>query len=169
MPPKEKSDLDSFITVFNQLDANILEKQQSNISPQSHQTATDVLASQTLKFESINNEKETFTSYRQLENFITVKRLSNGSTESKSSRLRLPKNFLGNKYYQLLQSLTAPALPLSKSYNELISLLGSHLCSKLNVLIERHKFFSGIKLSDELLAQFIATLRQQTNFDSIKN
>lgn len=174
--PKSKTDLESLITVLNEFVTKLSPTTSTQSSSQSQPPSTraaDVLLSQTLHFEHFNEEKESFTSYHQrLENFFIIKQLSHDSAECKNARLHLLINCLGSKHYQLLQSLTAPDLPSSKSYDELIILLESHLCPKPNVLIEQHKFLSRVQLPNESVAQYVAALRQQTltcNFNTVRN
>lgn len=130
----------------------------------SHQsTASDILANQTLTFESFEEEKETFTAYRQrLENFFSIKRIDGNTEECKKAQSKVLINCLGSKHYQLLCSLTAPEVPTSKTYDELIGLLQSHLCPSPTPVIEQHKFLSRMQSPNETVAQYVAALRQLT-------
>ena len=51
--------------------------------------------------------------------------------------------FLGPKTYKLLKSLTAPAKPAEKSYDDLIKILSGHLAPKPILIAERFKFSIG--------------------------
>lgn len=130
---------------------------------QTQANAAEVLVSQSLTFEPFNEEKETFTAYRQrLENFFEIKQLSGDTEEKKNARLKVLINCLGSKHYQLLSSLTAPELPSVKTYDELMKLLETHLSPVPNRIIEQHKFLSRVQAPNETISMYVASLRQLT-------
>lgn len=49
-------------------------------------------------------------------------------------------NCIGVKYKQLFKNLTASDEPDAKTYDDLVTLLKSHLSLRLNEITEQHKF-----------------------------
>lgn len=55
--------------------------------------------------------------------------------------------------------MAAPKIPASLEYDELITLLKTHLAPKKNVLVAQHQFFSTYQTDQQSIAEFVATLR----------
>lgn len=68
-------------------------------------------------------------------------------------------SLIGPTTYNLLKSLTAPQLPVTKSFDELTQLLRDHLEPKPSVIAERARFHRRIQEEGETIAQFVAALR----------
>ena len=64
-----------------------------------------------------------------------------------------------SKAYDLLHSLLAPEVPLSKKYEVLVAVLGEHLNPKP---LERFKFHHRNQKGGETVAQYMAALRKLT-------
>ncbi len=134
------------------------------VTSESKLSAKDILASQNLSFDQFDDTSETFDCYAQrLENFFKLKGLSTDDTETEELKVLVLINCLGSRQYQLLSSLTAPDLPSTKTFKELLSLLfKQHLSPKPNVLTEQHKFFSRHQNQGETISTFISSLKELT-------
>ena len=66
--------------------------------------------------------------------------------------------FLRNKMYALLHYLLVLAKPSSKSYNEVITTIGTQVEPKLIVIAEHIKFHQRNQGSDETVTQYMAAL-----------
>ena len=67
---------------------------------------------------------------------------------------------IGPKIYSLLQSLTSPALPHEKSFDELATILQSHFQPKPLLIAERLHFHCRDQAADESIAEYVAELRR---------
>lgn len=70
----------------------------------------------------------------------------------------------GPKTYEVVRSLVSPSLPSSKSYDELVALIGSHYNPKPSVIVQRFKFNTRVQLENESLSTFVAELKKLTEF-----
>ena len=66
---------------------------------------------------------------------------------------------VGPTTYALLRNLLSPALPISKTLQEVIEVLNSHFDPAPSEIIERFKFNSRVRRPGESVANFIAELR----------
>lgn len=62
--------------------------------------------------------------------------------------------------YRLLRNLCAPALPKSRSLNELVTLITNHLKPKPSTLTQRYKFKECKQKSGETVSEYLTTLKQ---------
>ena len=121
----------------------------------------NLLQSQSLSFEYFDENNETFDEYIQrLEIFFKLKGLIDDTAETAEAKQLILLNCLGPKYYHLLSSLTAPDLPSSKDYDELLKLLKEHLCKRRNILTEQHKFLCRTQQPGESISNYIAALKE---------
>ena len=67
---------------------------------------------------------------------------------------------VGPEAYRLLKSLSSPAIPASKTFPELIEVLGNHLKPKKLIMAERFRFHQRNQNEGETVAQFEAALRK---------
>ena len=67
---------------------------------------------------------------------------------------------VGPEAYRLLKSLLSPAIPASKTFPELIEVLGNHLKPKKLIVAERFRFHQRNQSEGETVAQFKAALRK---------
>ena len=67
---------------------------------------------------------------------------------------------VGPEAYRLLKSLISPAIPASKTFPELIEVLGNHLKPKKLIVAERFRFHQRNQNEGEPVAQFEAALRK---------
>ena len=67
---------------------------------------------------------------------------------------------VGPEAYRLLKSLLSPAIPASKTFPELIEVLGKHLKPKKLIVAERFRFHQRNQSEGETVAQFEAALRK---------
>ena len=67
---------------------------------------------------------------------------------------------VGPEAYRLLKSLLSPAIPASKTFPELIEVLGNHLKPKKLIVAERFRFHQRTQSEGETVAQFEAALRK---------
>ena len=82
----------------------------------------------------------------------------NDIPDEKKSSLFL--TLAGEATYSLLRSLCAPALPSSKGYDDLATLLTNHLEPEPLVISERFHFHRRAQREDESVADFGAELRR---------
>lgn len=54
-------------------------------------------------------------------------------------------SIMGAKTFNLLRSLVQPVKPGTKTYKQLVEILGAHFSWKLLVIAERFRFHNGIK------------------------
>lgn len=80
--------------------------------------------------------------------------------ETKSIKAKILLNNLGSDNYKMLASLTAPDLPNTKSYEEIVRSLTEHFIPIKNILSEQHKFFVMTQSSDENITKFVARLKE---------
>lgn len=108
-----------------------------------------------------DEENETFTSYLQrLQNFLDLRNLKDNTEEGDKKCVQILINCLGPKHYQLLTSLTAPELPNTQKFKELIDLLRDHISPKPSEISEQHRFSCRIQHEGESIAKFQAELKQ---------
>ena len=69
-------------------------------------------------------------------------------------------SLIGCRTYGLLRSLTAPAKPSEKSYNEIVETLTRHLAPKPLVIAERFRFHKRDQHDGEAVSAFVADLRK---------
>lgn len=67
---------------------------------------------------------------------------------------------VGATTYSLLRSLVSPQLPKDKTYEELTNVLKAHLNPKTSEIVQRFKFNSRIRRSNEFIAEYVANLRK---------
>jgi len=51
-------------------------------------------------------------------------------------------NFIGATHYNTLTALVAPQTPNMLEYDDLIEILGKHLCPEKNILVAKNRFLS---------------------------
>lgn len=68
----------------------------------------------------------------------------------------------GGKVYRLVRNLCAPDLPDTKTYDELVHLIGEHLNPKPLVIAERYRFYLRTQSETENVSQFKAALQRLT-------
>lgn len=153
---------DENIKALTQAISMLINKFDAVTTAQSSATQSQSLPLQNVNFDVFDDTKETFKCYKErLENFFMLK-LDPTSRHDNQLKARILINSIGSKHYQLLSSLTAPVLPSTKNYSELIELLENHLCPAPNVYTEQHKFLCRIQNPEESIADFIAALRKLT-------
>uniref|UniRef100_A0A8C3HRM3 CCHC-type domain-containing protein n=1 Tax=Chrysemys picta bellii TaxID=8478 RepID=A0A8C3HRM3_CHRPI len=84
--------------------------------------------------------------------------IANDITEEKKVPIFL--SVVGAKTYSLLCSLLHPVKPETKSYSDIVEILGSHFSPKPLVIAERYRFHKRDQKEDETVVQFVATLRK---------
>lgn len=147
---------DSIALLVNRFDSITTDIQPTQLK-QSH----DIPISN-LNFEVFDESNEPFKCYKErLENFFELKLKPNEHQDKLKAKILI--NCIGSKYYQLISSLTAPDLPSTRSYTQLIKLLEDHLCPAPNIYTEQHKFLSRTQVSNESIAEYIASLRKLTS------
>lgn len=147
--PDEDDPIQQLTAVFKQL----VEKLQPASVPQ------------VASLEPFDESQETFTTYVQrLQNFLALKGLTGDDNVTREKKVQVLINCLSTKHYQLLASLTAPELPSTLAFDDLIGLLTKHLSPTPNVITERHKFISRLQQDGESIAQYVAALKQLTTY-----
>jgi len=69
-------------------------------------------------------------------------------------------NSIGATHYNTLAALVAPQTPNMLEYDDLIEIMGKHLCPKKNILVAQHRFLSTYQNEKQSLAEYIAFLRR---------
>nr|XP_042905472.1 uncharacterized protein LOC122270787 [Parasteatoda tepidariorum] len=90
-------------------------------------------------------------------------------TQTEELKVLVLINCLGSQQYQLLSSLTAPDIPSTKTFQELLLLLKKHLSPKPNVLTEQHNFFSRHQHQGESISTFVSSLKDLTKNAEFKS
>lgn len=68
-------------------------------------------------------------------------------------------SIMGPETYDILRSLTVPGKPSSKTFEELLKILGSHFAPKENKRAERYKFNNAMQQADESISEYIVRLK----------
>lgn len=114
---------------------------------------------QVCTFAPYNEAEETFEiDLQRFENYITILDLKREEAETKKTQIFL--NTIMVKMFQLLTNLTTPALPKTKTYNELVELLKNHLHPKPNAVVEQNRFVLRIQKEDESIVEYVAELQK---------
>ena len=136
------------------------ERLTSHVMDRSDQPQIDTRGIYLQPYDELN---ESFEIYLQrLQNYLALRNLSDDTSENNVKSVQILLNCLGPKTYQTLVSLTAPDLPSTKKYQDLIDLLRSHLCPKPSEIAEQYKFLTRIQHEGESIAQFQAELKKLT-------
>ncbi|GFS01849.1 polyprotein, partial [Elysia marginata] len=98
---------------------------------------------------------ESFTNYKER---LDAHFVANSISDDKKSACLL--SALGAKVYGTLRSMTALALPSTKSYEELCTIHTSHFCPKPLEIMERFKFHKKNQDSSESISNFILTIKR---------
>ena len=107
-------------------------------------------------FENFVASKETFKQYRnRFENCLKMKNVNS----DKSMCRHLLINSIGAEGYKILCSVAAPDDPSTVEYDTLIQNVEKHLCPKVNILVEQHRFFNCIQSSKQSIAEYAAMLK----------
>lgn len=136
-----------------------LQQQQSAQQQAARSTPAGTVASNlTLmpNFENFIASKESFKQYRhRFENYLKMK---NVSTDKEMCR-HLLINSIGAEGYKVLCSVAAPNDPSMVDYDTLIAKIEQHLCPKVNILVEQHRFFNCVQGAKQSIAEFAAMLK----------
>ena len=98
--------------------------------------------------EPFDESQESFTTFAQrLDNFLSLKGLTGTDPDTLNRKVQILINCLSTKHYQLLASLTAPDLPNTKGFTDLIDLLKKYLSPAPNCITERHSKRVNLLLS----------------------
>uniref|UniRef100_A0A452HWT6 CCHC-type domain-containing protein n=1 Tax=Gopherus agassizii TaxID=38772 RepID=A0A452HWT6_9SAUR len=84
--------------------------------------------------------------------------IANDITRAKKVPIFL--SVVGAKTYSLLCSLLHPVKPETKSYSDIVEILGSHFSPKPLVIAERYLFHKRDQKEDETVVQFVAILKK---------
>ena len=67
---------------------------------------------------------------------------------------------IGGSTYELLRSLVSPALPSTKTYDEIVAALKKHFSPTPLVIAERYHFYRQDQRPEESVAEYMAELRR---------
>lgn len=79
---------------------------------------------------------------------------------------------IGQETYSLLRNLVSPAKPTDKSYNDLVSALKKHYEPTCSVTVERYKFHTRTRKSNESVPEYVSELKklaEKCNFNETLN
>ena len=97
---------------------------------------------------------EPFTNYKErLDAYL----IANNHPPEKKTAILLSS--IGAKPYGILRSLTAPDLPITKTYDELCKLLNDYYCPPPLEIMERFKFHNRKQESSESITEFVAAIK----------
>ena len=70
----------------------------------------------------------------------------------------------GPKTYQHIRSVVAPTKPIDKSYEDIIALITKYYSPEPSFIMQRFKFHSRTRGKGESVAEYVAALRQLSEF-----
>lgn len=109
------------------------------------------------KIDAFEDSKEDWSTYiERVEQYFIANDI--GDDKKVPSLLSL----IGSKAYGLLRSLTAPAKPSEKNYDEIVRILKDHLSPKPLVTAERFRFYKRQQNEGENIMTYVAELRKHT-------
>jgi len=76
---------------------------------------------------------------------------------------------IGGKTYSLLRNLTSPDKPSAKSYDDLVTILTTHLAPKPLVIAERFRFHKRDQKRGESISEYVAELKRLSQNCSFEN
>ncbi|XP_045500051.1 uncharacterized protein K02A2.6-like [Colias croceus] len=130
-----------------------IQVQQAQLQQQLQNTDKSVSG---ITLQPYDENNESFASYLQrLENYINLKGVTNDKTKS-----QIFLNCIGPKYYQVLQNITAPDSPKTKSYYDLIQLLKNHIAPEPGEVAQQHKFCLRQQYECESISNYVAGLKE---------
>ena len=88
---------------------------------------------------------------------------ANDITEAEKKRATLLSS-VGAVTYKLIRNLTTPDGPTSRTYKDITKLVQEHYNPKPSTIVERFKFNSRNQQSGESISNYVANLRQMTEF-----
>ena len=88
---------------------------------------------------------------------------ANDITEAAKKRATLLSS-VGAVTYKLIRNLTTPDGPTSRTYKDITKLVQEHYNPKPSTIVERFKFNSRNQQSGESISNYVANLRQMTEF-----
>ena len=101
------------------------------------------------------DEIEEWTQYvERMEHYFEANEI-----ESDDKKRSIFLSVIGAKTYKLLRGLTRPEIPSKMSYKELAEVIKNHYAPKPSVIVQRYKFNTRIRGSDESISTFMAELR----------
>src|ERR1043165_307083 len=107
------------------------------------------------KIDSFDDNVEDWATYiERVEQFF----ITNDIVDEKKVPALL--SLIGGKTYSLLRSLTAPAKPSTKSFDEIVATLQRHLSPKPLVIAERFRFHKRDQREGESINAFIVEIRK---------
>ena len=75
----------------------------------------------------------------------------------------------GAKTYQMIGNLTKPDMPKDKSYDDIVKSLTTHYSPKPSIITQRYKFNTRYQRKDETIAEYVAALREISEFCDYKD
>ncbi|KAK9681119.1 hypothetical protein QE152_g38557 [Popillia japonica] len=113
--------------------------------------------------QAYDESNESFDCYLQrLDNHLKLKRVDDTTPASDKICVQILIGCLSPKIYQTLTKLTAPELPSTKTYKQLIKLLKEYLSPQASIIAEQHKFYTRMQLEGEAIQNYVAELRKLT-------
>lgn len=113
--------------------------------------------------QAYDESNESFDCYLQrLDNHLKLKRVDDTTPASDKICVQILIGCLSPKIYQTLTKLTAPELPSTKTYKQLIKLLKEYLSPQASLIAEQHKFYTRMQLEGEAIQNYVAELRKLT-------
>ena len=108
------------------------------------------------RIDPFNNAEEDWPTYyvERLEQYFEVNSIDD------DKKVPALISLIGSKTYGLLKNLTTPAKPSSKTYDELVNILTSHLSPKPLVIAERFRFHKRDQKEGERVSVYQAELRK---------
>ena len=111
------------------------------------------------KIEYYDSQTEEWTDYvERVDQFFEA----NGLTgEGKADQRRSTfLTLVGPTTYKVLKSLTAPAKPKEKTFEQLVELLTKYFSPKPSEVMQSYRFFTRSRRPGETIAEYVAELRR---------
>ena len=107
------------------------------------------------KIDRFNEKEEDWSSYvERIEQYFVANDIKN------EKKVAVLISAMGPSTYGLLKNLTAPDKPNTKSFDELCTILDSHLSPKPIVIAECFRFYKREQLESEQINEYIAELKK---------
>lgn len=109
-------------------------------------------------FEHFDSSKENFKQYKnRFENYLKMKNVFNNKEMSK----QLLINSIGATGYKSMCSIVAPDDPSNVNYDDLMTKIETHLCPKINSVVEQHRFFNLVQSEKQSIADYVSMLKSK--------
>ena len=111
------------------------------------------------RIEEYSDEEEWGQYVERLEHYFTANGIEGEDSEGRKKAILL--SVMGPRSYRLVRDLVSPDRPGDKSYTELVEVLRTHYQPSPSEIVQRFKFNSRNRRTNESVAEFVADLRHK--------